>query len=126
MSESLAYTLTFESSVPRASWVDACFDNQLENEKVTIAIESNEASKQIDPHCCAMQIKSGESVVTVNHIPREISRHCYFVLKEEREEGGLMIMCLVQLIDLHSLDQAVWRSLWFGDFKVGGMSRIVK
>ena len=63
---------------------------KLENEKVTIAIESNEASKQIDPHCCAMQIKSGESVVTVNHIPREISRHCYFVLKEEREEGVLI------------------------------------
>ena len=46
-------------------------------------------NRQIDSYCCAMQIKSGESVVTVNHTPREISRHCYFVLKEEREEGGL-------------------------------------
>ena len=38
--------------------------------KVTVAIESNEASKQIDPHCCAAQIKSGASVVTVGHIFR--------------------------------------------------------
>ena len=41
--------------------------------KVTIAIESNEASKQIDPHCYATQIKSGASVVTVGHIFRYIS-----------------------------------------------------
>ena len=50
---------------------------------VTVAIESNEASKQIDPHCCVIQIKSGESVVTIGHIPREISRHCFFFLKKE-------------------------------------------
>ena len=55
-------------------------------ENVTIAIESNEASKQIDLYCCPIQIKSGESVVTVGHIPREISRHCYFFLKEEGGE----------------------------------------
>ena len=46
--------------------------------KVTIAIESNEASKQIDPHCYATQIKSGASVVTVGHIFRYISRPCCF------------------------------------------------
>ena len=58
----------------------------MENEKVTVAIESNEASKQIDTYCCAIHIKSGESVVTVGHIIREISRHCYFYLKEKGGE----------------------------------------
>ena len=58
----------------------------MENEKVTVAIKSNEASKQIDTYCCAIQIKSGESVVTVGHIIREISRHCYFYLKEKGGE----------------------------------------
>ena len=29
MSESLADTLTFEGSVPRATWTDTCFENQL-------------------------------------------------------------------------------------------------
>ena len=28
-------------------------------------------------------VKSGQSVVTVSHISREISRHCYFFLEEE-------------------------------------------
>ena len=45
----------------------------MENEKVTVAIESNEASKQLHPYCGAIQIKSGESDGTVGHIPREIS-----------------------------------------------------
>ena len=93
--------------------------NAMENEKVTVAIESNEGSKQIDPYCCAIQIKSGESVLTVCHMPREISRHCYFFLKEE--EGRLMVMCLVQLIDLHPFHQTVWKSLWFNDFKFQSM-----
>ena len=60
--------------------------NAMKNEKVTVTIESNEVSKQIDPNCCAIQIKSDESVVTVGHIPREISRYCCFFLKEEGGE----------------------------------------
>ena len=57
--------------------------NAVEHEKVTVATKSNEASKQIDPCCCAIQIKPGESIVTVGHIHREISWHYYFFLKEE-------------------------------------------
>lgn len=53
------------------------------NENVIITIETNEASKQIDPYCCAIQIKSSDCLVTVGHIPREISRHCYFFMTEE-------------------------------------------
>ena len=51
----------------------------MENEKATVAIESNEASKNFDPYCCAIQIKAGGSV---GHIPREISQNCYFFMKE--------------------------------------------
>ena len=57
--------------------------NVMENEKVTVAIESNEASKNFDPYCCAIQIKAGGSV---GHIPREISQNCYFFMKEEGGE----------------------------------------
>ena len=60
----------------------------MENEKVIVAIHSNEASKQINPYCCAIWVKSGESVVTVDYLPREISRHCYFFLKEGEEING--------------------------------------
>ena len=57
---------------------ETAWRNAMENEKVTVAIKSNEASKQIDPYCCAIQIKSSECDVTVGHIPREISRYCLF------------------------------------------------
>ena len=43
----------------------------MENEKVTVAIELNEASNQIDPYCCAILIKSGESVVTAGQYPEK-------------------------------------------------------
>ena len=65
---------------------ETTWTNAMENEKVTVAIESNETSKQADPYCCAINIKSGESVVTVGHRPREIYGHCYFFLKEEGGE----------------------------------------
>ena len=42
----------------------------METEKVIIAIESNEVSKQTDPYCCAIQIKFGESIVTVGYTIR--------------------------------------------------------
>ena len=65
----------------------------MENEKVTIATELNEASNQIDPYCCAILIKSGESVVTVGHISRKISWHCYFFLREEGGEINGNVFC---------------------------------
>ena len=41
----------------------------MKNGKVTATIESNLASKQIDPYDCAVQIKSSETVMSVGHIP---------------------------------------------------------
>ena len=63
--------------------MEATWKNAVGNEEVTVTIESNETSKQVNPCCCAIQIKSGENVLTVGHITREISQHCYFFLKEE-------------------------------------------
>ena len=45
----------------------------------------NLTSKQIDPYCCAVKISAGGSLVTVGHVPREISRFVYFFI---RDEGG--------------------------------------
>ena len=58
----------------------------MDNEKMTVAIESTETPTQTDPSCYAIQIKSGESVVTASLISRKISRHCHFCLKEEKGE----------------------------------------
>ena len=85
----MADSLSFQAKVASRGYhvyKETIWRNATENEKVTVAIESNEASKQIDSYCCAIQIKSGESVVTVGHITREISRNFYLFLKEKGGE----------------------------------------
>lgn len=61
------------------------WDNVKPGDKVTVEIESNNVSKRIDPYCCAVKAMAGNPIQlrTVGHIPREISRHVYFFLKEE-------------------------------------------
>ena len=86
--------------------------NATENEKVTVAVELNEASKQIIPYCCAIQIKSSGSVKTLGHIPREISWHCSFFLKEGREINSTTYQPSPNFL------QTLWRSLWIYNFKV--------
>ena len=46
----------------------------------------NRSLKSIDPYACAIKIKHqfSDTWLTVGHIPREISSHCYFSM----EEGG--------------------------------------
>ena len=58
----------------------------MEKSLLQLKIESNVASKQIDPYCCAVQIKSSEIIVSVGHISREISHHCYSFFTEEGGE----------------------------------------
>jgi len=55
------------------------------NDKVAVEIEMNRDSLKIDPYACAVNAMVGnpEQLATVGHIPREISRHVYFFLKEE-------------------------------------------
>ena len=48
--------------------------------EISVQLETHEDSKQIDPYCCAMV--SGK-LETVGHIPREVSSHIYFYIKEE-------------------------------------------
>ena len=84
--------------------------------KKSLAVELNEVSKQIIPYCCAIQIKSGEIVKTLGHIPREISWHCSFFLKEGREINGNVLSTTYQ--PSPNFLQTLWRSLWIYNFKV--------
>ena len=49
-----------------------------------VKIETNE-SKKVDPYSCAIIAFFGQlpQLKTVGHIPRDISRHVFFFLKEE-------------------------------------------
>ena len=55
---------------------------------MTIEIETNKGSFKIEPYCCEAKamVRNSTKLVTVGHIPREISKHVYFFLKEK---GGI-------------------------------------
>ena len=59
-------------------------------EKVTIEMETKKSSLEVDPYACAIKIKNRffDSLITVGHMPREISRHVHFFIKAE---GGKVI-----------------------------------
>ena len=62
------------------------------NQEVPVQLESNEDSKKIDPYCCAIKTMASGKLETVGHIPREVSRHTYFYIKEEggRIDGSVL------------------------------------
>ena len=47
-------------------------------------IKTDKESKKIDPYCCAVKgmVDILPQLKTVGHVPREISRHIFFFLKE--------------------------------------------
>ena len=54
-------------------------------EKVTVEMETKTFSLEVDPYTCAIKIKNRffDSLITIGHIPREISRHLHFFIKTE-------------------------------------------
>ena len=53
---------------------------------ISVDLETNEDFKKIhivDPYWCAINTIVSGKLETVGHIPREISRHTYFYIKEE-------------------------------------------
>ena len=56
-----------------------------QGDSVWVEIETNEESKKVDPYSCGIKALVGQppQLKTVGHIPREISRHVFFFLKEE-------------------------------------------
>ena len=66
--------------------MNTTWQNAFIGERVWVQIENNLTSKQIDPYCCAVKSNSGGSLVTVGHVPREISRFVYFFIRD----GGII------------------------------------
>ena len=59
------------------------WDQAKVGDKVLVEIESDKNSKEIDPYCCSIRTSVNQQIKTVGHIPREISRHVYFFVKDE-------------------------------------------
>ena len=87
---------SFESKIASRGYHvyrNSTWQNAKANQRVKVEIETNKSSRSIDPYACAIKIKHQyfETWLTVGHIPREISRHCYFFLKEEGNIEGHLI-----------------------------------
>ena len=69
---------------------NASWTNAKGGEKVTVEMETKKSSLEVNPHVCAIKIKNRffNSLITVRHIPHEISRHVHFFIKTE---GGKAI-----------------------------------
>ena len=64
-------------------------------QEISLQLETNEGSKKIDPYCCAIKTMVSGKLETVGHIPRKVSRHTYFYIKEERGriDGSVLSKC---------------------------------
>ena len=85
-----SFTATVASSgyhvYKKISWANAKV-----GEKVTVEMETKKYSLEVvDPYACAIKIKNCffNSLITIGHIPREISRHVHAFIKTE---GGKVI-----------------------------------
>ena len=67
--------------------------NAKAGQRVKVEKETSGTSKSIDPYACAIKIKNRffDNWITVGHIPREISRHSYFFMKEGGEISGYLV-----------------------------------
>ena len=61
------------------------WSNAKQGDFVTVEIQTDKESKIIDTYCCAIKamVDIPPRLKTVGHVPREISRHIFFFLKEE-------------------------------------------
>ena len=62
---------------------DATWENVNIAQEISVQLETNEDSKKIDPYCCAIKTMVSGKLEAVDYIPREVSRHTYFYIKEE-------------------------------------------
>ena len=67
-------------------YCDSTWQNVKPGHKLKVERETNKSLKSIDPYASAIKIKHQlfNTFLTVGHIPREISRHCYLFI----EAGG--------------------------------------
>ena len=79
---------SFQAKVaPRGYHVykDTIWGHAKVGDRIDVQIEDDPNSKLADPYACAVKSRHPffNMLVTVGHIPREISRHVYYFIKEE-------------------------------------------
>ena len=56
-------------------------------------VETIKSSKESDPYACAIKVKNNffDNWMTVGHIPREISRHCFYFIQKGGSISGQLL-----------------------------------
>ena len=78
---------SFQAKIPARGYYiykNLAWNNAKQGYFVTVEIETDKESKKLDPYCCAMKAMVDiPRLKTIGHMPRVISRHMFFFLKEE-------------------------------------------
>ena len=82
--------------------------NAKAGQKVKVQVETNKSSKESDPYAYAIKVKNNffDNWMTVGHIPREISRHCFYFIQEGGSISGQLLStdCKVSPISAGGLE----------------------
>ena len=71
------------------------WENDYISQEILVQLETNEDSKKTGPYSYAIKTMVSGKLEAVDHIPREVSRHTYFYIKEEwgRIDGSVLSTC---------------------------------
>ena len=87
--------LSFDSQIAARYHVykKTTWKNAKAGQKVKVQVETNKFSKESDPYACAIKVKNNffDNWMTVGHIPREISHHCFYFIQEGGSISGQLL-----------------------------------
>ena len=88
--------LSFDSKIAARGYhvyKNTTWKNAKAGQKVKVQVETNKSSKESDPYACAIKVKNNffDNWMTVGHIPREISRHCFYFIQEGGSISGQLL-----------------------------------
>ena len=85
---------------------NSTWQNAKPGHKLKVEREMNKLSKSIDPYACAVKIKHQffDTWLVMSYIPRVVSCHCYFFMKESGNITGHSISITYK--DLQSISDS--------------------
>ena len=98
-------------------YYNSTWQNAKSGDKIKVQIETNKSLKSVNPYACAIKIKHKffDTWLTMGYIPREISRHCYFLLKDGGNISGHLICTNYKVSPIPAGGLEV---MWLLDFSV--------
>ena len=88
--------LSFDSKIAARGYhvyKNTTWKNAKAVQKLKVQVETNKSSKESDPYACAIKVKNNfsDNWMTVVHILREISSHCFYFIQEGASISGQLL-----------------------------------